>query len=147
MRGAFHQLCQRISASGCAAAQSSTDGPAGLVPAVAVHEQKPTKALAMQGVDQLPEHGAVRLCGKRGAARVRGEVRRDSVRQRWKDGNAERLRRLDRDPLGEDLVDGERQVGVLLDGPERQHDPIVLPQILLELHPVAVLDPHPVSPS
>ena len=122
-------------------------GPARLVPAVAVHEQKAAEALAMQCVDQLPEHGAVRLCGKRGAARVRSEVRRDPVRERREDGDTERLRRLDRDPLGENLIDREREVGVLLDGAERKHDPIVLPQILLELHPVAVLDPHPASRS
>ncbi len=120
------------------------DGPAGLVPAVAVHEQKPAKALAMQGIDQLPKHGAVRLgqqsVGLPGYAAKYGAMPYGSA---GSTGTPSGSRRLDRDPLGEDLVDGERQVGVLLDRPERQHDPIVLPQILLELHPVAVLDPHP----
>ena len=143
VRGAFHQLCQRICSSGRLAAQRLEAGPAGVVSPVAVHEQEAPEALGLERADQLAEHGAVRLGRERRAAGVRGEVRRDPVRQRRQHRDAERLRRLDGDPLGEDLVDREREVGVLLDGAERQHDPVVGAQVLLELHPVAVLDSHP----
>ena len=47
-------------------------------------------------------------------------TRRSTARcrtERREDGDTERLRRLDRNPLGEDLVDREREVGVLLDEP------------------------------
>ncbi len=101
------------------------DRPAGVVSPVAVDEQEAPEALGLERAEHLPEHGAVRLGRERRAAGVGGEVRRDPVRQRRQHRHAERLRRLDRHPLGEDLVDREREVAVLLDGPERQHDPVV----------------------
>ena len=147
VRGAFHQLCQRISASGCAAAQSSTAGRPASFPPWPFTSRKRRKPWACRASISSRSTEPYVSARERRAARVRGEVRRDPVRQRWQDGHAERLRRLDRHPLGEDLVDRERQVGVLLDRAERKHDPVVLPRVLLELHPVAVLDPHPASRS
>jgi hypothetical protein len=40
------------------------------------------------------------------------------------------------DALGEDVVGLEREVGVLLGRSEREHHPVVLLEVLLELHPV-----------
>ena len=56
--------------------------------------------------------------------------------------HAERLGGLGRDPFGEDAVDREPQVAVLLGAAERQHGAVVVPQVLLDLHPVHVGDAH-----
>src|SRR5262249_43054930 len=65
--------------------------------------------------------------------------------ERRQDRDAERLRGLDRHPLGQDRVDAEREVRVLLGAPERQHDPIIVLEVGLELHPVAIDDAHGVA--
>ena len=89
-------------------------------------------------VEQVADDRLVGLHAKRRAARVGGEVRREAVRERRKDRDAERLGRLDGDALGEDRVDREREVAVLLDRAERQDDAIVVLEVPLDLHPVAV---------
>ena len=57
-------------------------------------------------------------------------------------GWPERVGGLDGDPLSEQVVGRERQVGVLLGRPERQHDPVVALEVPLELHPVQVGGAH-----
>src|SRR5712692_3533855 len=114
---------------------------AGLVPPVSVDEQEAAEALAVQRLEQLADDGLVRLDAECRAAGVGGEVRRDPVGERRHHRHAQRLGSLDRDALGEDHVHGEREVAVLLDRAERQDDPIVSAQVLLELQPVAVLQP------
>jgi len=116
--------------------------PPGGVAAVGVDEQDALEALAVQRADEVAQQRAVDLRADRRAAGKGREVRRDPVRQRRQHGHAERLGRLLGDALGEDRVDAERQVGVLLDRPERQHDPIVVLEVGLELHPVAIDDTH-----
>ena len=54
--------------------------------------------------------------------------------------HAERLRSLLGDALGEDAVDAEREVAVLLDGAERDDEPVVAAKVVLDLHPVQGLD-------
>src|SRR5207248_9203210 len=63
------------------------------------------------------------------------------------DRHPERLGRLGRDALGEDVVSLQREIGVLLRRPEREYHPIVALEVLLELHPVQVTDAHHEAPS
>ena len=115
--------------------------PAVVAP-VAVDEQEPPEALPGERVEQVAQQRAVRLDAQRRAAGVRREVRRQAERERRQHEHAQRIRCLDRDPLRQDPVDAEREVAVLLDRAEREHEPIVALQVALDLHPVAVLDPH-----
>ena len=55
---------------------------------------------------------------------------------------AERIAFEAAEPLGKHVVRAEREVRVLLGRAERQDDPVVSPEVLLELHPVEVVDPH-----
>ncbi len=59
--------------------------------------------------------------------------------------HAERLGGLDGDAFGQDAVDGEAEVAVLLGAAERQHGAVVVLQVLLDLHPVHVGDAHVIS--
>ena len=111
-----------------------------IVAAVPVHEQEAPEALVGERVEQVAEQRPVRLDAQGRAARIGGEVRRQAVGQRRQDEHAERLGGLDRHALGEDPVDAERQVAVLLDRAERDDDAVVGLQVALDLHPVAVLD-------
>jgi hypothetical protein len=113
---------------------------AGVVAAVAVDEDEAPEALAVQRVEQVAHDRLVRRHAQRRTPGIRGEVRRQAVGKRRQHEHAERLRRLDRDALGVDPVDAERQVRVLLDRAERDDDPVLVLQVLLDLHPVAVLD-------
>ena len=107
---------------------------------MAVHEQKASEPLAGERVEQVAQQRTVRLDAQRRTARVRGEVRREPVRQRGRDEHAQRLGRLLGNALREDAVDAEREIRMLLDRPERYHEPVVAREVLLDLQPVAVLD-------
>jgi hypothetical protein len=98
--------------------------------------------LPEQRAEQVVEDGRVGAQAEARAAGIGREVRRHPVRQRGQHGHAERLGGLDRDALGEDRVGGQRQVRVLLGRAERQHDPVVVLEVHLELHPVEVGDAH-----
>jgi hypothetical protein len=112
------------------------------VAAVAVHEQEAAEALRVQRLEQVVQHRDVRFDAQRRAARIRGEERRDAVREHRQDGNAEWLCSFLGEALREDVVRLERQVRVLFRRPEGQHDAIVAAEVLLELHPVQLADAH-----
>ena len=116
--------------------------PAGIVAAVPVDEEEPAEALARKRVEQVDEHRAIRLDAERRAAGIRGEIGGQPIGQRGQHEHAEWLSRLDGDALGEDAVDAKREVGVLLDGAERDDEPVLAVEVLLDLHPVAILDLH-----
>ena len=117
-------------------------GAGGRVPAVAVDDQDPAEALPVEGVEQVADDACICLHPECRAAGIRRERRRQPVREHRQDRDADRLRRLDRDPLGEDVVGAQREVGVLLGRAERQHDSVVALEVGLELHPVQIVDPH-----
>ena len=119
-------------------------GP-GRVAAVPVHEQDPPEALAVERVEQVAEDVEERVDAERRASGEGAEVRRQPVGERGEHRDAERLGCLDGDALGEDRVGAEREERVLLGRSEREHDPIVAREVLLELHPVAVPDAHRAS--
>ena len=73
-------------------------------------------------------------------ARELAEVRRDAVRHDREHRDAERLGGLGGDALGENAVDGEPEMAVLLGAAERKHGAVVVLQVLLDLHPVHVAD-------
>ena len=93
-------------------------------------------------VEEVDEQRAIGVDAQGRAAWIRGEVRRQPIRKRRHHEHAEGLGRLDGDTLGEDPVDAEGEVGVLLDRTERDHEPVLVLEVLLDLHPVAVLDLH-----
>ena len=56
--------------------------------------------------------------------------------------HAERLGGVGRHAFGQDAVDREPQVAVLLGAAERQHGAVVVPQVFFHLHPVHVGNAH-----
>ena len=111
------------------------------VPAVAVDDEEAPEALAAQRVERLGQHRDERLRPQRHRARERGEARRDPERHRGRtstpSGSA-----ASTESAREDRVGGEREVGVLLGRADREHDPVVVAEVLLDLHPVQVGEPH-----
>jgi len=114
----------------------------GRVAAVAVDDQDPAEALCLEGVEQFGDHAHVRLDAQRHRAGIRGERRRQPVSERGQHGHSERLGRLERDALGEDVVRLQREIRVLLGRADRQHDTVVALEVALELHPVEVAHAH-----
>ena len=107
-----------------------------------VGDQKPAEALAVQRAEDLAHDGDERLEAQCRATGKRAEAGRDPVGDHRQHRDAERFRGFDGEPLDDDVVSLEREVGVLLRRAERQHDAIVALQIFLELHPVQVANPH-----
>ena len=70
----------------------------------AIARQKAAEALIVQRAEQLADDGQVGGRRQRGAPRVGGEARGQAVGQRGQDRDAERLRGLGGDALGEDRV-------------------------------------------
>ena len=112
------------------------------VAAVAVDDQEAAKALAVERVEQVAQNGEEGLEPERRAARVGRERRGQPVRQHRQHEHAQRLRGLGRDALGQDVVGLEREVAVLLRRAERQDDPVVAREVLLQVHPVELVDMH-----
>ena len=88
------------------------------------------------------DHAQMGVDAERNRAREVAEVRRDAVGQHREHRHAERFGGFGRDALGQDAVDREAQIGMLLGAAERQHRAVVVPQVFLHLHPVHVRDAH-----
>jgi hypothetical protein len=88
----------------------------------------------------------VRLHPERYRSRELAEVRRDAVGQNGEHRDAERFGRFRGDLLGQDAVDGQPEVAVLLGAAERQHGAVITSQVGLDLHPIHVADAHVVGP-
>src|SRR5437867_945256 len=112
------------------------------VSAVAVDHRDASEALAEERVKQIADHGDVGRGSERRTAGERREVRCHAERQRGQYRHTERLRRLDRHALREDRVGPYGEIAVLFGGSDRQHDPVVALEVLLEHLPVAVMDSH-----
>ena len=95
------------------------------VAAMAVDDQHAAEAGPVDGGDEIAHDREQRLHLQRDRAREGEEIRREPERHRRKDRHAERLGGFDRDPLGEDGVDGQRQLRVLLGRAERQDAAVV----------------------
>jgi hypothetical protein len=91
---------------------------------VPVHHENPLEPLILQRADDVREDGDERGLLQRRAAGVRRESV-DAVRDRRHDRNAERLGRLHRRSLGEDVVGLEREVRMLLGRADREDDAVV----------------------
>src|SRR6185295_14806189 len=52
---------------------------------------------------------------------------------------------IDRDPLGEDAIDHQAQLRMLLGAADREDGAVVLLHVVLHLHPVHVMDSHGTS--
>ena len=95
-----------------------------------VDHQDPRESLAEQRLDDLRQDGEQRGLAQCRAAGVGGEARH-AVGKHRHDRHSERLGRLDRRTLGEDVVRLEREVGVLLGRADGEDDPIVCRQVRL----------------
>ena len=114
----------------------------GVVAAVAVDDQDAAKSAVRHAVQDVAHDAQVRLDPQRDRAGELAEVRRDAVRHHRKHRHAERLGGVGRHAFGEDAVDREPQMAVLLGAAERQHRAVVVPQVLFHLHPVHVGNAH-----
>jgi hypothetical protein len=113
--------------SACAGAPLAARGIGRNVPAVPVHDQDPSEALSAQRVEEVVHDGDEGGHAQRRRSRIGAEGRRKPVGEHGQDGDAERLCGLDGDALGQE---------------DREHDPVVTPQVLLELEPVQIAHPH-----
>jgi hypothetical protein len=112
------------------------------VPAVAVHHDDAAKARPIQAFENVADQRDVRRELQAHGARKIDEVRRHPVRHHREDRNGERLRGFDRDPLGEDHVDAEAEIAVLLDAADRQDAAIIVTDPVFDLHPVHAGNAH-----
>ncbi len=114
----------------------------GVVAAVSVHDQDAAKAAVRHAVENVADEAQVRFDLERDRSGKLAEVRRDAVRHDREHRHAQRLGGVGSHTFGQDAVDGQSQMRVLLGAAERQHRAIVVAQVLLDLHPVHVRDAH-----
>ena len=100
------------------------------------------EAAALHAVQQVADHRAVGFHPQGHAAGKGLEIRRQTKRHGRKHRNTKRLRSLNRNPLRQDGVSGERQPGMLLDAAERQHAAVVVAQPILDHPPVHLRNAH-----
>src|SRR2546425_4288352 len=112
------------------------------VAAVAVDQRDAAEALPEQRIEKITDDRDIGAHAQARTAGECGEVRRHAVGKCREDRNAERLGRFHRDALGEDRIGPDREVAVLFGGSDRQHDAVVMLEVVLEHLPVAVVDPH-----
>ena len=91
----------------------------GVVAAVAVDDEDAAEAAVRHAVEDVADDAEMRLDAQRDRARELAEVGRHAVRHDGKDRDAERFGRVDGDALGQDAVDREPQMAVLLGAAER----------------------------
>ncbi len=115
------------------------------VAAMAVDDDDLPEAGAHHVVEDVAHQRAQRRQAQRHRAGVVDETRREPVVDGRVDRHLDRFCGLDRDPLGQDHVDAQAQVGVLFGRADRQHRALVVLDVLLHLHPVHVADSHRLS--
>ena len=86
-----------------------------------------------QAVEDVAHEPQVGFHADRDRTRELPEVGSDAVRHDGEDGDPQWLGGIGGDPLGQDAVDGQAQVAVLLGAAERQHGTIVAAQVLFDL--------------
>lgn len=107
-----------------------------------VHDQDSPKSLVAQRVEQILDDRDESRDAQRRRTGVGAEARRQAVGENGEDGDAERLGGLRSNAFREDVVRLEGEVGVLLGRTDREHDPVVVAKILLELEPVQIAYAH-----
>jgi len=95
-----------------------------------------------QAVEQIAHDAQVGCDPQSQRAGVGSEVRCDAIRQPRKDRHAQRLGGLDGHALGQNAIDTQAEVGVLLGAAQRQYRAVVARQVVLDLQPVHVGYPH-----
>jgi hypothetical protein len=110
--------------------------------AQAVDQEDAAKAVPLQTVEHVADDGDQRRDPHADRAGIGAEIGRRAVVDRREDGHAERLRGLDRDALGEDEIDAEAELRVLLRAADRHDGAVVALEIRLDLHPVHLGDLH-----
>jgi hypothetical protein len=112
------------------------------VPAVTVDHDDAAKARPIQAFENVADQRDVgRELQAHGAGKI-DEIRRHPVGHHREDRNGERLRGFDRDTLGEDHVNAEAEIPVLLDAAERQHAAVIVTDPVFDLHPVHAGNAH-----
>ena len=108
--GAFHQLWNLIESLGAVGHHVAGKRRDRLVAAMPVDDEDAPETRAAHGGDHVAHDREQRLDRRRDRAGEVGEIGRDAEGHHRKDRHAERLGRLDGDPLGEDEIDAEREI-------------------------------------
>ncbi len=116
------------------------------VAAVAVADHDAPEAAVRHAVENVAHHAEVRLHPQRDGSRKLAEVRRDAVGQDGEDRDAEGFGRLGGDPLGENAVDRQAEVAVLLGAARAATRAVIALEVRFDLHPVHVADTHVAVP-
>src|SRR6185437_9814633 len=112
------------------------------VAAVAVHEEDARESGAGETFEDVGDDALICVEAQADAAGITAEVRRDAIAEYGKHGHAERLRGFTSNALGQDRVDSQTQISVLLGAPHRHDGAAILLQLLFYLHPIHVRDFH-----
>ncbi len=101
----------------------------GVISAVPVDDQDAAEPTVRQAVEDVTDDAEMRLDFERNRSRELAEIRRDAVGQHREDQHAERLCSFYGDALGQNAVDREPQVGMLLGAPDGEHRAVVVLQV------------------
>jgi len=112
------------------------------VAAMAVHDQDTLEALFGQTVQHVADQPQQRVDLERNRTGICAKAGHDAVDQPRKHRHAQRVRRLQRDPGGQDDIGRQAQAGMLFGAADRQNGPIVAAQVAFDLAPVHVGDAH-----
>ena len=114
----------------------------GAITAMSVHNQDSTKAAVRHPIEDIAHDAQMGFHAQRNGTGELAEIGRYAIRQHGEHGNTERLGGIHGDALRQDAIDGEPQIAVLFGAAQWQHGTVVVPQVLLHLHPVHVADSH-----
>ena len=140
--GAFHQLWNLIDSSGAPPSAPARAPPTGMLPPwpLTIRMRRKPERCTEAIISRATASSVSTL--QRDRARESQEIGREPEGHHRKDRYAKRLRRLDCDALGQDGVDAERELRMLLRRADRQDAAVVGGEIGLDLHPVHVGDTH-----
>ena len=107
-----------------------------------VHQENSAEFLFLESIQDVLEDRHVGCHSQTDRARIPSERRGNTVGENREDRNSEGLSGFDGDPLRQDAVRAEAEVGVLLRTAKRKNATIVCFQEFLHLHPILLGDPH-----
>ena len=120
--------------SGCVLGRGISD--------MSAEEQYSTKPVSKKPVQDVVHNVHVDRGAQGDRAGIRRESGRETERQDGKNWHSRSFGCFDCTSLSQDCIGPEREVRMLLHGPKRNNGPVIVTKILLELHPVVVVEPH-----
>jgi len=113
---------------------------------MSVDHQDTPEAAVVQALEHILHQREIGADPQRHRAGKVREVWRDAVGHHRKHRHAQGLRSFSGDTFGEDQVNAQAQVGVLLRAADGQHATVVMAQTFFHLHPVHFGNSHPGTP-